>query len=72
MLASLTHGHVVSMVEIGIHSCLILDVRKEANGHDIDLDQTELAHFFGRVSNKDNGVASKVEMDLSGIKELGT
>ncbi len=33
------------MVEIGIHSYLILDVRKEAEGHDIDLDQTELARF---------------------------
>ncbi len=59
------------MVEIGIHSCLILDVRKEANGRDIDLDQTELAHFVGRVSNEDNGVAGQVEINLRGIKELG-
>jgi hypothetical protein len=60
------------MVENGIHSCLILDVRKETNGHDIDLDQTELPHFVGPVSNEGNGVAGKVEMDLRGIKELGT
>jgi hypothetical protein len=58
------------MVEIGIHSRLILDVRKEMNGHDIDLDQTELAYFVGQVSNEGNGVASKVEMDLRGIKDL--
>jgi hypothetical protein len=60
------------MVEIGIHSYLILDVRKEMNGRDIDLDQTELTHFVGQVSNEGNGVASQVEMDLKGIKELGT
>jgi hypothetical protein len=60
------------MVEIGVHSCLILDVRKELNGPNIDLDQTELAHFVGQVSNKGNGVASQIEMDLRGIKELGT
>jgi hypothetical protein len=60
------------MVEIGIHSCLILDVRKEMNGCDINLDQTELAHFVGQVFNEGNGVASKVEMDLRGIQELGT
>ena len=55
------------MLEIGIHSCLILDVRKETNGRDIDLDQTELVYFVGRVSNESNGVASKVEMDLRGM-----
>jgi hypothetical protein len=60
------------MVEIGIHSCLILDVRKETNGHDIDLDQTELTHFVGQVSNEGNGVAGQVEMDLRGKKESGT
>jgi hypothetical protein len=60
------------MVEIGIYSCLILDVRKEPNGRDIDLDQTELTHFVGQVSNEGNGAASQIEMDLRGIKELGT
>jgi hypothetical protein len=60
------------MVEIGIHSCLILDVRKDTNGRDIDLDQTDLAHFVGRVSNEGNGVAGQIEMDLRGIKILGT
>jgi hypothetical protein len=60
------------MGEIGIHSCLILDVRKETNGCDIDLDQAELALFVLRVSNEGNEVAGKVEMDLGGIKELGT
>jgi hypothetical protein len=45
---------------------------KETNGHNIDLDQTELAHFVGRVSNEGNGVASQIEMGLRGIKELGT
>ncbi len=59
------------MVEIGIYSCLILDVRKETNGCDTNLDQTELAHFVGQVSNEGNGVAGKVEVDLRGIKELG-
>jgi hypothetical protein len=38
---------------------------------DIDLDQAELTHFVGRVSNESNGVASKVEMDLRGMKVLG-
>ncbi len=42
------------------------------NGHDIDLDQTELAHYVGRVSNEGNGVAGQIEIDLRGIKELGT
>jgi hypothetical protein len=60
------------MVEIGIHSCLILNVRKETNGCDINLDQTELAHFVGQVSNEGNGFAGQIEMDLRGIKELGT
>jgi hypothetical protein len=60
------------MVEIGIHSCPILDVRKETNGHDIDLDQIELTHFVGQVSNEGSGVAGKVEMDLRGMKVLGT
>ncbi len=58
------------MGEIGIHSCLILDVRKETNGRDIDLDQAELALFVRQVSNEVNGFASKVEMDLRGIKVL--
>ncbi len=60
------------MVEIDVHSCLILDVRKETNGRDIDLDQTELAHFVGGVSNEGNGFAGQIEMDLRGIKELDT
>ncbi len=60
------------MVEIGVHSCLILDIRKETNGSDIDLDQTGLAHFVGQVSNEGNEVAGQVEIDLGGIKELGT
>ncbi len=41
------------------------------NGRDINLDQAELTLFNGRVSNEGNGVASKVEMDLRGIKVLG-
>jgi hypothetical protein len=60
------------MGEIGIHFCLILDVRKEMNGRDINLDQAEHALFVGRVSNEGNGVARKVEMDLRGKKVLGT
>jgi hypothetical protein len=60
------------MVEIGIHSFLILDVRKKANGRDIDLDQTELANFVGRVSNEGNRVAGRIKMDLRGKKKLGT
>jgi hypothetical protein len=45
---------------------------KGTNGCDMDLDQTELAHFVGRVTNEGNGVAGKVDMGLRGIKELGT
>jgi hypothetical protein len=60
------------MVETVVHSCLILDIRKETNGRNVDLDQTELAHFVGRVSNESNEFASQIEMDLRGIKELGT
>ncbi len=42
------------------------------NGRNVDLDQTELAHFVGRVSNEGNGFASQIEMDLGGIKDLRT
>jgi hypothetical protein len=59
------------MDEIGIHSCLILDIRKETNGCDIDVDQAELALFVGRDSNEGNGVTGKVEMDLRCVKVLG-
>jgi hypothetical protein len=64
--------HVISLDEIGIHSCLILDIRKETNGCDIDLDQPELALFAGRNSNEGNGVAGKVDMDLRCIKVSST
>jgi hypothetical protein len=57
------------MVETGVHSCLILDIRKETNGHNVDLDQTELTHFVGLVFNEGNGVAGQIEMDLRGIQE---
>ncbi len=40
------------------------------NGHNVDLDQTELAHFIGQVSNEGNGFAGQIEMDLGGIKVL--
>ncbi len=40
------------MVETVVHSCLILDIGKETNGRNINLDQTELAHFVGQVSNE--------------------
>jgi hypothetical protein len=60
------------MVETVIHSCLIPDKRKEMNGHNIDVDQTELSHFVGQVSNEGNGFAGQIEMDLGGIQELGT
>jgi hypothetical protein len=59
------------MSEIGIYGCFILDVSKQTNGRDIDLDQAELTLFVGRVSNESNGIAGKVEMDLRGIKVLG-
>ncbi len=42
------------------------------NGHNIDVDQTELSHFVGQVSNEGNGFAGQIEMDLGGIQELGT
>ncbi len=60
------------MVETVIHSCLILDIRKETNGRNVDLDQTELVHSVGRVINEGNGFAGQIKMDLGGVKELGT
>jgi hypothetical protein len=60
------------MDEIGIHSCLILDRRKETNRYDIDLDQAEFALFVGRDPIEGDGVAGKVDMDLRCIKVLGT
>jgi hypothetical protein len=59
------------MVETVVHSCLILDIRKKTNGRNVDLDQTELAHFVGLVSNEGNGFAGQIEMDLGGVKVLG-
>jgi hypothetical protein len=59
------------MVETFVHSHLILDIRKETNGHNVDLDQNELTHFVGRVSNEGNGFAGQIEMDLGGVKVLG-
>jgi hypothetical protein len=59
------------MVETVVHSCCILDIRKETTGHNLNLDQTKLAHFVGRVSNEGNGFASQTEMDLGGVKVLG-
>jgi hypothetical protein len=41
------------------------------NGCNVYLDQTELAHFVGRVSNEGNGFVGQIEMDLGGIKVLG-
>ncbi len=60
------------MDEIGIHSCLILDVRKETNGRDIDLIQAELALFVGRDPIEGDGVSGKFGMNLRCIKVLGT
>jgi hypothetical protein len=60
------------MVETVNHSCLILDVKKETNGRNIDPDQTELAHFVGRFSNEGTGFSSQIEMDLGVEKELVT
>jgi hypothetical protein len=59
------------MVETDVHSCLILDIRKKTNGRNVYLDQTNLAHFLGQVSNKGNEFAGHIEMDLGGIKVLG-
>jgi hypothetical protein len=60
------------MVETFVHSHLILDIRrKETNGPNVDLDQTELAHFVGRVSNEGNRFAGQIEMDLGSVKVLG-
>ncbi len=42
------------------------------NGPNANLDQTELTHFVGQVSNKGNGFTGQIEMDLGGIKELVT
>jgi hypothetical protein len=59
------------MVKTVVHSRLILDIRNETNGGNIDLDQTELAHFVGRVSNEGNWFAGQIEMDLGGGKGIG-
>ncbi len=59
------------MVETVVHSCLILDIRKKTNGRNVYLDQTELAHFVGQVSNEGNWFAGQIEIDLGGIKVLG-
>jgi hypothetical protein len=56
------------MVETFVHSCLILDIGKKTNGHNINLDQNELTYFVGRDSNEGNGFAGQIEMDLGGIK----
>ena len=55
-----------------VHNCLILDIRKETNGRNVNLDQTEVVHFVGRVSNEGYGFAGQIEMDLGGTKELRT
>jgi hypothetical protein len=49
----------------------VLDIWKETNGRNVDLDQNELAHFVGRVSYEGNGFAGQIEMDLGGVKVLG-
>ena len=59
------------MVETVVHRRFILDIRKETNGRNVDLDQTELTHFVGQVSNEGKGFAGQIEMDLGGIKVLG-
>jgi hypothetical protein len=59
------------MVETVLHSRLILDIRKKTNERNIYLDQTELAHFVGQVSNEGNWFVGQIEMDLGGIKVLG-
>ncbi len=41
------------------------------NGRNVYLDQTELSHFAGQVSNEGNGFAGQIEMDLGGVKVLG-
>jgi hypothetical protein len=64
-------GQVISMVETVVYSRLILDIRKKTNGCNVYLDQTDLAHYVGQVSNEGNGFASQIEMDLGGIKVLG-
>ncbi len=60
------------MIETVIHSCLILDIRKETNGRNVNLDQSEVTYFIGQVSNEGNGFAGQIETDLGGIKELRT
>jgi hypothetical protein len=59
------------MIKTVVHSHLILDIRKETNECNVNLDQTELAHFVGQVSNQGNGFAGQTEMDLGGVKVLG-
>jgi hypothetical protein len=41
------------------------------NGWNVYLDQTELAHFVGQISNEGNGIAGQIDMDLGDIKVLG-
>ncbi len=59
------------MVETVVHSCLILDIRKKTNARNVYLDQNELTHLIGQVSNQGNGFAGQIEIDLGGIKVLG-
>jgi hypothetical protein len=57
------------MLDTVIHSCLILDIRKDTNGRNIDLDQTELTQFVGRVSNEGNEFSGQIDMNQGGIQE---
>jgi hypothetical protein len=54
-------GQVVSKVETEVHSCLILDIRKKTNRHNVYLDQSKLAHFVGQVSMKAMGLPARLK-----------
>ncbi len=58
------------MVEAVVHRCLILNIREKTNGRNVYLDQIELAHIVGQVSNEGNGFAGQIEMGLGGVKVL--
>jgi hypothetical protein len=58
------------MSEGGIHYHLILDVRKKMDRCNINLDETELFLFVGRIPDESNGLSSEIIMDLRCIKIL--
>ncbi len=53
-----------------IHCHIILDVRKKTNGHNVDLDETELSLLDGRIPDECNVLSREIMMDLRCVKIL--